>query len=126
MHILLVEPDYVLAKFYKHALERVGHSVTHVVTAQSAVSAADANMPDIVVLEMQLAGHSGAAFLYEFRTYSDWLSIPVIIHTLIPPIKMKVFEKSLEELGIAACLYKPQTSLRKLVDSVEAQVSLTM
>lgn len=122
MQILLIEPDRVLSRIYIHALERVGHNVIWATTAQSAISAADETTPDVVVLEMQLPSHSGAAFLYEFRTYIDWLSIPVVVHTMIPPMKLKSFEKTLDELGITECLYKPQTSLVRLVSAVEAQV----
>jgi DNA-binding response OmpR family regulator len=122
MNVLLVEPDQVLSRIYTHALERVGHNVIWATSAQSAISAADETTPDVVVLEMQLPSHSGAAFLYEFRTYTDWLAIPVLVHTMIPPTQLKSFEKTLDELGITECLYKPQTSLLRLVSAIEAQV----
>jgi DNA-binding response OmpR family regulator len=125
MHVLLIEPDVVLARVYMQSFVRLQHRVTHVRGAQQAISAADADLPDVVVLEMQLAAHSGSAFLYEFRTYHDWLHVPIILHTLIPPDTLRVYEKSLNELGVAACLYKPQTSLRQLV-SVTTQHAAVM
>jgi response regulator RpfG family c-di-GMP phosphodiesterase len=84
------------------------------------VCAADYKTPDVVVLEMQLAAHSGSAFLYEFRTYSDWIDIPIIVHTLVPPDTTQVYEQSLKSLGVTDILYKPQTSLRKLLGAIEA------
>lgn len=124
MRILLIEPDTVLAKIYKDSLERVGHKVARVSSAQAAVQVADIRTPDLVIMEMQLAAHSGAAFLYEFRTYSDWLHIPVIINTLLPPSKMCVFEDSLKELGVVNCMYKPRTTLRRLAQAVDNAVAL--
>jgi DNA-binding response OmpR family regulator len=122
MRILLIEPDNVLANIYRAAFERAGHKVARVKTAQAAITVADIRTPDVVVLEMQLACHSGAAFLYEFRTYADWLSIPVVINTVIPPTKMMMFEESLKELGVHTCLYKPHTNLRKLVQAIDNAV----
>lgn len=122
MHILLIEPDKILSRVYTHALERAGHTVATTTNAQTAIYVADMQMPDVVILELQLAGHSGAAFLYEFRTYSDWLRTPIIIHTMLPPAKLQQFEQCLDELHVETLLYKPRTSLQKLVSTVESQV----
>lgn len=119
MHILLIEPDVVLAKIYKEAFARLGHSVQHVGDAQAGILAADEQCPDVVVLELLLANHSGAAFLYEFRTYGDWLTVPVVVHTLIPPTRLRPFGKSFRELGVAASLYKPETSLQTLLRTIQ-------
>lgn len=119
MHVLLIEPDKILGRLYAQALERAGHTVDHVRSAQTAIVAADERRPDVVVTEMQLATHSGAAFLYEFRSYSDWMDIPVMIHTLVPPTRLAAFTRAFKELGVSAQLYKPQTSLRQLVTAVQ-------
>lgn len=117
-HVLLIEPDLILAKTYKKALERTGYMVSHEADAQSAINAADTRKPNIVLLEMQLAVHSGAAFLYEFRSYSDWFDVPVILHTLIPTERLRPFQKSLRELGVQEILYKPETSLQNLLSVI--------
>ena len=120
MHVLLIEPDIVLAAIYTDTFKRAGYRVTHVRGAQAAVCIADSRRPDVVVLEMQLAAHSGAAFLYEFRSYQDWSSVPIIMHTLVHPDTVRVYEKSLKELGVVAALYKPQTSLGELLATVRS------
>lgn len=122
MHILLIEPDTILSQIYTKAFERAGHTVAATTNAQTAIYAADMQTPDVVVLELQLAQHSGAAFLYEFRTYSDWLKTPIIIHTMLPATKLQSFRQCLGELGVETWLYKPRTSLQKLVSVVEDQV----
>lgn len=124
MHILLVEPDTILAQMYIEAFDRAGHNVSYVSTAEAAIHVADRKKPDVVVLEIQLTGHSGVAFMHEFRSYADWLHTPVILHTLVSPARLQSFEGALQEMGIAARLYKPQTSLRQLVTAVDNCVSV--
>lgn len=116
MKILLVEPDRVLAKTYAEALNRSDHHVVAAATAQSAIEAADAFKPDLVILELQLVEHSGIEFLYEFRSYSDWQRIPVLIHSQVPATEFSENADLLKsELGVHAYLYKPHTSLRELL-----------
>lgn len=117
-HVLLVEPDLVLGRLYSQALERSGYEVSYVADAQSAINAADTKYPHVVVLEMQLALHSGAAFLYEFRSYIDWLDVPVVLHTLIPENRLRPYQRALAELGVSDVLYKPETSLQSLLSVI--------
>ena len=121
-HILLIEPDSVLVRIYQTFFEQQGYHVTHARTAQSAITAADAQRPDVVILEMQLPHHSGAAFLYEFRSYADWQAIPVIVHSSLSPRRLAQYEASLKDLGATEQLYKPQTSLQQLMHAVLRQL----
>jgi DNA-binding response OmpR family regulator len=115
MHVLLVEPDRMLADTYRRAFEIEGHSVMMCAGAQSAIYGADDMPPDVVVLELQLIGHSGIEFLYEFRSYSEWQGIPVVIHTQVPAGEFAdSWQFMQDELGIQAYLYKPLTSLHAL------------
>jgi len=119
MKILLVEPDRLLARSYTQALQRAGHEVVVAVTAQTAIFEADTTAPDMVILELQLTRHSGIEFLYEFRTYSDWQNIPVIVVSHVPPTEFTDSWEILQnELGIVAYHYKPSVSLTKLVQIV--------
>lgn len=115
-HVLLIEPDALLVRTYRAALEREGHTVQVCSSAQGAIAAADERRPDVVVLELQLVGHSGVEFLYEFRSYADWQGVPIILHTQVPAGEFAASRELLYgDLGVAAYLYKPQTSLGKLV-----------
>ncbi len=119
MNILLIEPDRLLAGTYRQVLQTAGHSVVMCASAQSAVFAADAIKPDLVILELQLIEHSGIEFLYEFRTYPEWQSIPVILHTNVPPKEFSgSWDMLKEQLGVAAYYYKPLTTLRTLMRAV--------
>ena len=115
MHILLVEPDMQLARTYRLALQAAGHEVSHATTAQAAITAADHSQPELVILEMQLVSHSGIEFLYEFRSYSDWTDIPVMVCSVVPPAEFRSsWDLLRHELGVVAYHYKPHTSLDDL------------
>jgi twitching motility two-component system response regulator PilH len=120
MNILLIEPDALLGKTYKVGLERAGHSVVVCRHAQSAVAAAEKSVPDIILLELQLPGHSGVEFLYEFRSYPEWQDIPVILHTWVPKQDVVLQQR----LNISEHLYKPTTNLRQLVRAVSDLASM--
>ena len=122
-HILLLEPNRLLAKTYLAALRGAGHTVTVCATAQTAIFCADEQLPDLVVMELQLVGHSGIEFLYEFRSYPDWQEVPVIIASDVPAGEFNNSWRLLrQELGVAAYHYKPLLPLRTLLAAVDAVV----
>ncbi len=120
-HILYIEPDTNLAHITKEALEAAGHSVVHSPEAQGAIAAIDAHAPDVVILEVQLAGHNGVEFLYELRSYPEWQHIPVIVHSFVYP--ERVDKAALGQLGVVVYLYKPATTLERLGIAVERTVA---
>jgi DNA-binding response OmpR family regulator len=118
-NILLIEPDRLLATTYGQALTAAGHQVVAAATAQAGIQAADAMAPALVILELQLVEHSGIEFLYEFRSYTDWQAIPVLVHSNVPPGEFNHSRQLLrEELGVQTYLYKLHTSLRELLAHV--------
>lgn len=114
-HILLIEPDAILAATYREALERCGHSVNCQSRAQLAIEAADNQRPDLVVVELQLVRHNGVDFLYEFRSYNDWQPIPAVILSVVPPHEAGLGPSLWRQLNIAAYCYKPHTTLEDLL-----------
>jgi DNA-binding response OmpR family regulator len=122
MHVLLLEPNTLLAQTYTHALQQSGFTVSHAAGAQAAVFAADKQRPDVVILELQLPAHSGLEFLHEFRSYPEWQGVPVIVHSMLPPTQTLQVEESLRrDFGVKALLYKPRTSLTQLLKTVREQ-----
>lgn len=119
MHILLIEPDAVAAPLYDAGLQAAGHTVTTASSAQGAISAADTQTPDVVIMEMQLGAHNGIAFLQEFRSYAEWRHIPVIVHSFQkPPADVAILDALQREYGMHTWLYKPQTTIAALVSVV--------
>jgi two-component system OmpR family response regulator len=118
--ILLIEPDHRLAETCRQALEFAANEVITTHSAQAAITAADTAKPDLVILELQLIEHSGIEFLYEFRSYQDWQTTPVLIFTHVPPGEFDNSRQLLHDgLGVQAYLYKPWTSLHQLLAQVD-------
>ncbi len=118
MNILLIEPNTLISNQYVGYLSQQGHEITSVSDAQEAILAADKQAPDLVIMEPLLAAHSGIEFLYEFRSYSEWQNIPVIILSRVQAGKLGLNDKNSKELKVTA-LYKPEVSLQKLAAAVE-------
>jgi len=119
LKILILEPDVAMAKVYKLYLEQRKHQVSVCQTSQQAIDAIDKALPDVIVMETQLAGHNGYEFLYELRSYPDWQNVAVIIHSVVPRQGFYAKAPAATELGVKDYLYKPTCSLAKLLYSVE-------
>jgi DNA-binding response OmpR family regulator len=119
-HIILIEPDRQLAETYVAACTQAGHSIVPCASAQAAVLAADQRCPDVVLVELQLVEHSGIEFLYEFRSYTEWQTLPLIIHSHVPPSEFTsswgLFKN---QLNVSHYLYKPQTTLSDLLKTID-------
>ena len=123
--ILLIEPDNVLSQAVTTGLIRSSYSVTQCKTAQHAINTADKENFDLVICELMLVSHSGIEFLYEFRSYNDWQNVPVIIFSSVPPSEFSVSRNGLSrELSVSVYLYKPHTSLKKLLQSVDSLLAV--
>lgn len=120
MHVLLVEPDTILADAYAQKLQLSGCSVAIARTAQTAVHAADMKRPDIVLLELELSLHNGIEFLYEFRSYAEWFNIPVIINSFVPPEDYVGARTLSKELGVVRTLRKSQTTISDVCEAVRS------
>lgn len=117
-HILLIEPDKILSNICVQSLQKAGHTVDVTNEAQTGVHMADERQPDLVVLELQLKKHNGIEFLYEFRSYWEWLHIPIVVHSFVQPTEFATTPVLYDALGVKKYLYKPTTSLAKFVDTV--------
>lgn len=127
MKILLVEPDVVLANIYQKSLESSGHHVRVSATGQQAIDLMDHDIPDVIILEIQLAGHNGIEFLYEMRSYGEWLETPVIVLSNVPQSEFRdSHEVLIKYLKISQYLYKPATSLDKLLGVLESLETKTL
>jgi len=120
VNVLIVEPDGLLGSIYQKVLESAGHRVVWSTGAQGAITLADVTTPDVVVLELQLRGHSGIEFLYEFRSYPEWQAIPIILHTFVPRQALTLPA----QLNVPLHLYKPTTKLTSLVHAVSEAASV--
>lgn len=113
MKVLLIEPDKILAKSCKKKFNEDGFKVDWCDNAQEAINKIDKETPDLIIMEMQLAGHNGVEVLYEMRSYPEWKKIPVIILSMVPYQDMNINYLK-DNLGVVDYYYKPKTKLSKL------------
>lgn len=122
--ILLVEPSRDLANTIKEALERDGIQAKVAYTAQQAIKVADQGQGalEAVVIELLMPRHNGLEFIYEFRSYADWLNTPIIIYSQLSSEELGLRSALKKEMGVVAHLYKPTTSLDQLVSEIKKAI----
>lgn len=77
--ILIVESEPWLADHYRRTLERQGFMIKRASNAYSAMDSIDDNLPDAVVMNVNLSGASSIALLHELQTYTDTGSLPIVV-----------------------------------------------
>lgn len=117
--ILLLEADKQLSKNIKSFLNQAGHDVAVYKDPQTAISDADKKFPDVVILDLMLAGRSGIEFLYELRSYPDWQKVPLIITGRLSADEIQAFSDAFAQLGVAVYLPKQTTPLASLLAETE-------
>lgn len=117
-YILVLEPDEEVGKILSNYLSSDRRTVILTNSAQSAISAADHQKPDVVVIELAIPKQNGFAFLHEFRSYDDWEKIPVIVHSHLAR-EEAAMSRSWNALGAADYLYKPSATLKDLQTAID-------
>jgi DNA-binding response OmpR family regulator len=120
MRILVLETDKLLARNICNHLELFDYRTDWQVDPQEAIISVDVEPVDLVVMDVILAARSGIEFLYEFRSYPDWASVPVIIYSSVPAREVGESVAGFEQLNIKSYLYKPTTPIAQLVKSVNS------
>lgn len=118
-NILIVEPSKQLGQVLLEAFQRKEHHAVAVQTAQDAITESDKINPKLVVLELLIPQHNGLEFIYEFRTHTEWLDVPIVIYSQISREQLDAPENLMNQMGVVEHFYKPNTSLKKLVETAE-------
>lgn len=121
--IFLLETDRQLGQAAKDYF--AGHDLYYFADPQAAVTAADIHKPDVVVVDLFLAGRSGIEFLYELRSYPDWQQLPVLITGHMPADEIARYHGALSDLRVHKYLPKHSTSLQDLMAEVELALHYT-
>jgi DNA-binding response OmpR family regulator len=79
--VLIVEDDRGIAGLYRQRLELEGYAVTVAVDGESALSAAFASVPSLVVLDVRLPDLSGLEVLERLRKDRRTRQLPVVVLT---------------------------------------------
>lgn len=119
MDVLIIDPSKSLAMVIAEALARKELSSAIAHSAQKGIELADKNIPKVVILEPLIYLHNGIEFIYEFRSYSEWLDVPIILYTNLSQSELKFTNEMKQDLGVVDHLYKPTNTLQKLISKVE-------
>jgi len=104
--VLLIETDRQLAKNLQSYLELNDFIVDIHSDIQNAIMSTDTQCPDVIILDLILAGRSGIEFLYELRSYPEWQSVPVIATGHISQDELSHYGSAFEQLNVSAYLPK--------------------
>lgn len=90
--------------------------------AESAIQLIDEQKPKIIVLEIQIAKHSGVEFLHEFRSYEDWLNVPILIYSKVPKYVFAAQEIDWDKYGVKQYLTKSKYSTKDLIEIIKREI----
>lgn len=85
LSILALDDDEDFLQFIRATLEAEGHGVRAVATPEAFYQAAEAALPDVVLLDIKMGRHSGEEVLREIRR--RWSKLCVIVVTGYPSLE---------------------------------------
>lgn len=117
INILLVEDDAWLAEMESRVLEQAGYKVIVAPHALAAIDQIDLQTPDIIILDVLLAGSTAFSLLNELQSHDDTKQIPVILCTNLAE---QFSDGKLKEYGVKRVVDKSTMHPSDLVVAVKA------
>jgi CheY-like chemotaxis protein len=102
--ILLVEDNPLNRKLTTLILRKAGHTVAHAIDAESGLEKARAELPDLILMDIQLPGMSGLEATQLLKKEVATRSIPIIA---ITALAMKGDPERIAAAGCDGYLAKP-------------------
>ena len=115
--ILIIEDEKILIDMFKDKLTRAGFKVISTMEAREGLELAKKEKPDLILLDILLAGEDGIFFLKEFRKDSENISIPVVAFSTYDNPKTRAEAK---ELGAKEYLIKTDYTPKEIVEKVKS------
>ncbi len=118
---LIIEDDRWLGDSYDKILSEDGFVVVRAEDAESAMCLVEECLPDIIVADVMLQGHTVFALLHELQSYDDTQKIPVV---LCSNLDVAVLEKTkLDQYGVRQVLDKTLLKPDQFIETVREHVS---
>lgn len=115
--VLLIEDDRWLASLEEGILSDAGYLVVVAHSALDAIDSIDADLPDVIIADVLLAGSTVFTLLHELQSYSDTGVIPVIVWTSIAE---QFTVDSLTEYGVKRIIDKTTMAGDELLVALRA------
>lgn len=77
--ILIVDDEPILRQLFQKVIEHDGHAVLTAANGREALQVMREQVPDLIMLDMQMPAMDGTTFLRLIRRHQDWVNIPVVI-----------------------------------------------
>ena len=113
--IFIIEDDRGWENYYRRILK--DHRLEFFHDGVAAITEMDAEVPELVILDILLTGPTGFAVLNEMRSYPELAEVPVIIVSSVA-IEGKLTEK----YGVTAVLDKSKMTPDELISAVKKAV----
>jgi two-component system cell cycle response regulator DivK len=104
--VLVVEDNALNMKLFNDLLSILKYEIISTRTGSNAMELCRKNMPDLILMDIQLDGISGIDLIKEFKSDDNLRSIPVIA---ISAYAMKNEESSIMQSGCDKYLSKPMS-----------------
>ncbi len=104
--IVVVDDDRQLAELMREFLSDEGYDVQVVSRSEAALEVIQATLPDLIILDVRMAGVDGLGVLYLLSTDPDTRAIPVLMCTAVSAGEMQPWDDVLDQKGVPM-LYKP-------------------
>jgi two-component system phosphate regulon response regulator PhoB len=82
-HVLVVDDEPDISALVAYHLARESYRVRTAASGPEALKAMEAELPDLVLLDLMLPGLSGLDVLREIRRRDEWRAVPVILLTAL-------------------------------------------
>lgn len=102
--ILIVDDEEDIVRLLAVRLRARNYEVVSALDCVEAVTQAQKEKPDLVILDIKMPGEGGLYVFEKLRKSSQTASIPIIFHSALPPLEV---EKKVEELGADGYITKP-------------------
>ena len=115
--ILIIEDQEPLCNLYRTVLRTFNHDIEFATTGAAGVEAAQADRPDLIVLDLLLPEMPGTEVAEKLQELGILPDVPLIITTALDEMEAQVIAES---LGAAAVLNKPfsVTSIIELFNGI--------
>jgi two-component system phosphate regulon response regulator PhoB len=123
MKVLLADDDRLQTHMIASRLRANGHKVIVAHDAIEAWMAASQNIPDVIVLDIQMPGGTGVAVLKQLKTSTKTSQIPIVV--LSGSMEPKVAAEMVKGLGADEFLTKP-VDLKLLFSSLSKLVKIRL
>lgn len=104
--IMVVDDDQQLAELMREFLTDEGYDVQVVFQGDRAFAVVQSSLPDLIILDVRMAGVGGLGVLYLLSTDPKTRDIPVLMCTAVSAGEMQPWDDVLDQKGVPV-LFKP-------------------